>query len=135
MTNGRNPLPSDRSMRPKPNPSRRPLTTPSRVLALLLAWLVFGLSLVSSSPEAHAFVHRAEQPPAADCDHAHSEPPESPDHVCAVVLFAGGIDLPVADYLPLPAETVAAVPEAGRTDLLLAPPSYLRQPERGPPSA
>ncbi len=122
-------------MRPKPANFHRPLTTPARVLALALAWLVLGLSLVSSSPEAHAFVHRAEQASTADCDHPHPAPVESAEHGCAVVWFAGGVDLPAADYLPLPVETVVAAAESGRPALLLAPPRYLRQPERGPPSA
>lgn len=122
-------------MRPNPDPSHRPLTTPSRVLAGVLAWLVFGLSLVSFSPEAHAFLHRAVEATAEDCHHVHSEPIESPEHGCAVVWFACGVELPSASYFPTPAVTVAPAPERERPALLLAPPRYLRQPERGPPSA
>ncbi|GAB1488092.1 hypothetical protein MASR2M8_05350 [Opitutaceae bacterium] len=116
-----------------PKPSR-PSATPSRVLAFALAWLVFGLSLVSSSPEAHALVHRAEQASPHDCDHAHSAPTESTEHVCAVVLFAGGIELPAAIYLPLPVVTVAPTAQTAYAALFLPVPRYLRQPERGPPA-
>ena len=125
-------LPLER-MRPKSDRSHRPLTTPSRVLALVLAWLVFGLSLVSASPEAHAFLHRAAEATADDCHHVHSEPVDSPEHGCAVVWFACGVELPVASYFPLPAVNIAPAPEGERPVLLLAPPRYLRQPERGPP--
>jgi hypothetical protein len=117
----------------KSDRSHRPLTTPSRVLALVLAWLVFGLSLVSASPEAHAFLHRAAEATADDCHHVHSEPVDSPEHGCAVVWFACGVELPASSYLPLPAVTVAPATTVERPALLLAPPRYLRQPERGPP--
>ncbi|HEY0968327.1 MAG TPA: hypothetical protein VGD88_13125 [Opitutaceae bacterium] len=121
-------------MQPTATKTNRPLTAPSRVLAFALVWLVFGLSLISSSPEAHAFVHRSEQASAHDCDHAHSAPTQSTEHVCAVVLFAGGVELPAATYLPLPTVTVAPAAQAAYAALFLPVPRYLRQPERGPPA-
>lgn len=109
-----------------------PLSTPRRVLAVALAWMVLGLTLASASPEAHALVHRSDQ--AADCDHSHSTPVQTPDHGCAVVLFASGVELAEAIFLPLPAVTLAPVASAAYAKLFLPAPRYLRQPERGPPA-
>lgn len=121
-----------RSRSPKPN---RPLPAPLRALAFALAWLVLGLTIVSASPEAHAFVHQPEQAASSGhCDHDHSAPTESAEHVCAVVLFSGGVDLPTADFLPLPAMALVPAAATEYAPLFLPAPRYLRQPERGPPA-
>ena len=108
------------------------LSTPRRVLAVALGWMVLGLTLASASPEVHALVHRSD--PVADCDHPHSAPAQPQEHVCAVVLFTGGVELAEAIFLPLPAETLAPVAAAAYAKLCLPAPRYLRQPERGPPA-
>lgn len=114
---------------------RRP-TLPVRALAFALAWLVIGLDLVSASPQIHALVHHTADEAAAhaDCDHRHAGPEDSAEHVCAVVLFAGGVEVPSALFLPLPATTLAAVLSMTGPSVDLAVPRYLRQPERGPPA-
>ncbi len=116
--------------------SRNPLpAAPWRALAGLLAVLVVGLGLASASPQAHAWMHGGEAHAHEACAHPAPDAPDAQhaDHVCAVVLFAQGIELPLdAVFL--------AQPSAGLTTVLLAPdalylaqPRYLRQPERGPP--
>jgi len=118
--------------------SRNPLpAAPWRALAGLLAVLVVVMGLASASPQAHAWMHGGEASAHEACTHSATPAPDTQhaDHVCAVVLFAQGIDLPF--------ETVfLAQPSAGLTTVILTPdalylaqPRYLRQPERGPPLA
>lgn len=83
--------------------------------------LVFALVALVASPEEHEHLH---------CD-AHEE-----DHVCAVTLYALGIE-PSAEavYAPRPETRVreaVAVYSAGPKRSL---PRYWLRPERGPPSA
>lgn len=106
---------------------------PWRWLTHALAWMVLGLSFASFSPETHALLHSGETHDS--CEHAGA--PETPvhndEHVCAVVLFAQGVELTVTDQAPpAPAgwETFSPPPQK---ELLLPAPRYLRQPERGPP--
>lgn len=115
-------------------------TAPVRALALLLAWLVFGLTLASVSPEVHAFAHghagEATQGhgSAHAHDHDHDAPATDADHRCAVVLYAHGAALPVvAVELPPPPAADRESATNGRPELFLTTPRYLRQPERGPP--
>jgi hypothetical protein len=103
-----------------------------------LAALVFGLALASASPDLHAWLHGETAAHGHEaCRHTEHAPAkdDSHEHRCAVVLFANGADLPFAAVVVLlrdPASSpVALAPEA----LHLAPPRYLRQPERGPPLA
>ncbi len=81
-------------------------------LATLLSAWVLLLSAATVSPDLHGWLHHHE---AETCEgHCHTEPtssdadaPHHPEHVCAVTLFAGGVDLdvpvifPDATFLPL----------------------------------
>jgi hypothetical protein len=112
-------------------------TAPWRALAGVLAALILALGAGTVSPDAHAWMH-GEQGPAHDaCEHHSATSPAADDdeHICAVVLFASGVELPVdATFVNLPFGELNGVrlePDA----LYLAQPRYLRQPERGPPTA
>ena len=80
-------------------------------LTLLLSAWVLLLSLATVSPELHNWFHLHEENNCAghchsDHSNADAEDPSDPDHVCAVTLFAGGVDcdvpvsLPSATFLP-----------------------------------
>ncbi len=109
--------------------------TPWRALVFVLVGLVLGLSFASVSPETHALIHAGTS--HASCDHADAPaaPAHDEDHLCAVVLFAQGVELPVTDQAsPAHAAWQEATPLPFEELLLLAP-RYLRHPERGPPLA
>lgn len=120
-------------MKPSSRRSARLPSAPWRVLAAGLAWMVLGLTLIAASPEAHELVHRGEQ--VAGCEHAHPAPADSADHVCAVVLFAGGVEPAAAVFLALPELSLAPIAPTRYAPPFLRDPRYLRQPERGPPAA
>ncbi len=119
-----------------------------RTCAAAGAVLVFALTVFSASPVAHRWLHTMAAPaPASDCPHHahgataaavpdHAIPvADSDDHDCAIVLFAGGVDLPVAPIaLTPPARVAAGVSPVTAAELHLRSPRYLRQPERGPPA-
>lgn len=118
-----------------------------RLGAAVGAVLILALSIFSASPVAHAWLHAVAASPADTRCHHHdhagaSARPDAPlpatdldDHTCAVVLFAGGVDLPVAPFaLTPPALAPAGVSSVAAAELHLLPPRYLRQPERGPPA-
>jgi hypothetical protein len=123
---------------------------PRRLGAAAGAVLVLALTVFSASPVAHRWLHAAAAPTAdARCHHHHdhdgapSARPDTPlpatdldDHTCAVVLFAGGVDLPVAPFaLTPPSLAPAGVSSVAAAELHLLSPRYLRQPERGPPAS
>lgn len=92
-----------------------------RLLAAGSAALVFALTVLAASPAAHDELHDHGVPHA--------------DDTCAVVLFAGGVALPLET--PLPTPSVAAwqpLLPAVAEEILFTAPRYLHQPERGPPS-
>ena len=93
-----------------------------RVLAGGCAALVLALTIFAASPVAHDWLH--------DGDHDHGGSGDT----CAVVMFAGGVSLPGALFVPAPPEAFsAAILPVAATDVFLVSPRYLRQPERGPP--
>lgn len=92
-----------------------------RLVAAGCAALVLVLGFSAVSPSLHALFHTTEAPATETDD-------------CAVMLFAGGTDVPVAcvTVAPVTAMLEARHWRAG-SELFLVSPRYLRQPERGPP--
>ena len=113
--------------------SRRTHTTtdlPRRILAAGCAALVLALTVFAASPVAHDWLHGHPQ----TCKHAHSAPDPRADDGCAVVLFAGGVSLPLDPIAIVePAVASGGVSPVTAADVFLVSPRYLRQPERGPP--
>ena len=84
--------------------------------------LVFALGILAVSPTLHEQLH-------------HNAPPSSDDG-CAIVLFAGGVSMPLTiNAVPPPPAEWRELPYVSTNELLLASPRYLLQPERGPPVA
>lgn len=84
------------------------------------AALIFSLGLFAASPSLHKQLHHGADAPA--------------DDDCAVVLFAGGVSVPMAAVAPTPpAADWREKPRAVTVEIVLASPRYLLQPERGPP--
>lgn len=97
-----------------------------RLLAGGCAALVFALTIFAASPVAHGLLH--------DDGHDHHHDQASTDDTCAVVLFAGGVSLPVGPLAITPPTIVPqGVSPVTAADVFLVSPRYLRQPERGPP--
>jgi hypothetical protein len=91
-----------------------------RLLAGGLAALVFALTIFAASPVAHDLLHKQDAPRA--------------DDRCAVVLFAGGVALPLGPIeLVQPAAAWRAPSASIVEEIFVSSPRYLRQPERGPP--
>jgi hypothetical protein len=93
-----------------------------RVVATGCAAVIFALGLFAASPSLH--------------EQLHHKGDTSSDDGCAVVLFAGGVSMPLAVMAPPPpsaewSEQTYAV----STEIFLDSPRYLLQPERGPPLA
>ena len=92
-----------------------------RVCAAGGAALVLALTIFAASPVAH--------------DWLHSNATAEAEAGCAVVLFAGGVSLPLAaPVVVAPIATAREVIFASARSVFLVTPRYLRQPERGPPS-
>jgi hypothetical protein len=107
-----------------------------RALAAMCAALVLTLTLLAASPSAHSWLHSGVS--SHKCpEHAKSQPaPNTAEHDCAVVLFAGGVDTPVAAVALIPPRVVVqSVSPVTAAEFYLVSPRYLRQPERGPPSS
>jgi len=106
--------------------------------ALLLAVVVLGLGLLSTSPEAHAWAHGADCATAPD-DHGHDAagaPVGDPAHVCVVTLFAQGVAALLTFFLLLlarPSARGARLRPAGW--LPVGRPRYWLVPSHAPPSA
>lgn len=91
-----------------------------RLCAAGSAALVLALTILAASPAAH--------------DSLHADRTARTDDGCAVVLFAGGVSLPLdPPALRPPATIVREIAHATAVEVLLVSPRYLRQPERGPP--
>jgi hypothetical protein len=90
-----------------------------RAVGLLLAVMVLGLAILTTSPIAHAWLH----PDAHDRD-----------HVCAVTLFAQGTTVPLT-VISVPSIVWRQVDVAAlRSETCVRPaPSYLLPPGCGPP--
>lgn len=104
-----------------------------RVIAAGSALLVLALTIFAASPTAHGWLHAGD----ANCaghPHGHAPARQADDDGCAIVLFAGGVALPLGPASILP-PTVApqGVSPVTAAELHLVSPRYLRQPERGPP--
>lgn len=107
-----------------------------RILAAGCAVLVLVLTIFAASPVAHDWLHAVEKKHTC---HEHPAPPSpasaNPDHDCAVVLFASGVELPVGPVALMPPRVLAqGVSPVTAAEFYLVSPRYLRQPERGPPS-
>lgn len=118
-------------LQPMPSPSRR-------IVAVLSAGLVLALTLFAASPVAHEWLHSAEKQHTCP-EHGKTQPAApaaSEPHDCAIVLFASGVDIPVAPLALTPPRLVAAgISPVTAAAVYLVSPRYLRQPERGPPAA
>jgi hypothetical protein len=103
---------------------------------MLCAALVLVLTLLAASPAAHLWVHSVAGTHTCP-DHPAPEPVDSAgEHDCAVVLFASGVDTPVAAIMLVPPRVVAQDnAPANAAEVFLVSPRYLRQPERGPPAS
>jgi len=106
-----------------------------RGIAAGCAALVLALTIFAASPVAHDWLHSVEK--RHTC-HEHPKPAPAPataEHDCAIVLFASGVNLPVAPLALTPPRLIAqAVSPVTAAEFYLVSPRYLRQPERGPPS-
>ena len=99
-----------------------------RLLASGVAALVLALTVFAASPTAHAWIHS---------DHEHAPVADlQGEHACAIVLFAGGVALPLdAITVTGPLLFAQAISPTTAAELDLISPRYLRRPERGPPLA
>jgi hypothetical protein len=92
-----------------------------RLFAAGGAALVLALTVFAASPALHELLHGATE--------------TTHDDACPVVLFAHGTDVPCdAIAVPLPAVVTANPAPLVAREIFVAPPRYLRQPERGPPA-
>ena len=99
---------------------RRRAVFSRRFLAAGAAALIFALSVIAASPALHAWLHGQATLPT--------------DDNCAVVLFAGGVLVPLAAMaIAPPAMVWREMGHAATGEIFLVSPRYLRQPERGPP--
>ncbi len=81
--------------------------------------LVFAVGVFWASPILHGKLHRN--------NHVVS------DDGCAIVLFAGGVSVPLAVTAVPPSIEWRVQSYACSTEIFLDSPRYLLQPERGPP--
>ncbi|MBL9189413.1 MAG: hypothetical protein JNK23_18165 [Opitutaceae bacterium] len=93
------------------------------IVAAGCAGLVLALTIFAASPRAHEWLH--------DADHHHHD---EGDDGCAVVLFAGGVSLPLGTWaLTPPVALTESSPRLAAQDIFLLSPRYRLPPERGPP--
>lgn len=99
-----------------------------RLLASGVAALVLALTVFAASPTAHGWIHS---------DHEHAPVADGQgEHDCAIVLFAGGVTLPLdAITISGPLVFSQAISPTTAAEVDLVSPRYLRRPERGPPLA
>jgi hypothetical protein len=91
-----------------------------RLLAAGCAALIFALGLFAASPALHGQLHH--------------DTTASTDDGCAIVLFAGGVSVPLAAIAVTPPSAEWCEPVYfGSTEICLDSPRYLLQPGRGPP--
>ena len=91
-----------------------------RLLATGCAVLVFALGLFGASPILHGQLH-------------HNDGVVSSDDGCAVVLFAGGVSVPLAVVALAPSAEWTLQSYVRSTEIFFDSPRYLLQPGRGPP--
>lgn len=90
-----------------------------RWLAAFAAAVVIGLSVLAASPAMHRWLH---------------EETTDSDDACAVVLFAGGVALPMAGALAIRCFAGRTIRQFLARAVLFLAPRYLLMPERGPPA-
>jgi len=94
-----------------------------------LTALVLALTVFAASPTAHEWLHASDH---ADCHD--SSTTQAEEDACAVVLFAGGVSLPLDPVaVPEPVTLAQTISPATAAEIHLVSPRYLRRPERGPP--
>jgi hypothetical protein len=104
-----------------------------RLIAAGSAALVLALTIFAASPAAHDWLHALAE---GGAPHAplHAGEQADDDAGCAVVLFAGGVSLPVGPAaITPPILAPQGVSPVTAAEVYLVSPRYLRQPERGPP--
>lgn len=117
-------------------PSALPASPLLRFTAAACALLVFALTLLAASPEAHGWLHATDHASSCPAHAKHAPAPAPEADACAVVLLASTVDIPVEPLALTPPQLVAGgVSPVTAADFYLVSPRYLRQPERGPPSS
>jgi hypothetical protein len=105
----------------------------ARVTALVTVLGVLVLTLLAVSPDWHGALH-AHEATAGAC-HDHDAPVESPDHVCAVTLFAAGVlGLLVFCLLLLGRSLVRSVAWLATEEVAAGYPRYRLVPAQAPPA-
>ena len=96
-----------------------------RLLALGATALVLLLTVLAVSPQLHTGLH----------GHHHDCPAENTqDEGCVVTLFAAGVTAAPAPLVVVaPPPTHLRAEFSPHSEIFFSPPSYLHQPERGPP--
>jgi hypothetical protein len=113
--------------------NRTTADTLRRLVAGGCAGLVLALTLFAASPAAHAWVHASEDH-ADPCEPGRAHPAAAEMDGCAIVLFAGGVDVPAGPVALVPPRALPqSVSRATAAEFHLVRPRYLHQPERGPP--
>jgi len=119
-----------------------PLAQPSlitRATALFAVALVLALTVLAASPSLHAWLHGHSESAAPaehehEHEHEHGAPVGSDDHVCAVTLFAHGVEaLLVFFLLVLVRPLVRSTVWRARDWLVAAYPRYWLVPSHAPP--
>jgi len=109
----------------------------TRATALFAVALVLALTVLAASPSLHAWLHghsESAAPAEHEHEHEHGAPVGSDDHVCAVTLFAHGVEALLVFFLlvlvrPLVRRTVWRA----RDWLVAAYPRYWLVPSHAPP--
>ena len=112
------------------------LPSSHRLLAALLAALTFVVASLVFAPGAHQALHEVEYAAAQDAG-AHPEHPADAAqhaHVCAITLFAQGLDAPAVYVpVPLPEQVPAATPRLLNSAAPCVAPAYRLPPSQAPP--
>lgn len=116
-----------------PAMTTRPPSLLARATAVLAVGLVLALSLLSASPELHAWVHGHENA-GAHSDHESEPTAGDADYNCAVTLFAHGVETLLVFCLLLLARPLArSYILAAGDEIAIARPRYWLVPSHAPP--